>query len=54
MNIELEDVECSGRVLKYVIPTLPIEAVEDHNNLMVSRTAYLGFNPIQIFFPGLP
>jgi len=53
MNIELENVECSGRVLKCVIPSLPRETVEYLNNLMVSRTAYLGFNPTQIFFPCL-
>jgi len=51
MNIELEDVECSGRVLKCIIRTLPRETVKDHNNLMVCRTADLGFNPTQTCFP---
>ena len=53
MNIELEDAECSEHVLKCIITTLPRETVKGNNNLMVSQTAYVGFNPTQIFFPYL-
>jgi len=53
MNIELEDAECGGRVLNCIIPMLPRETVEDHNNLIVCRTADVGFNLNQIFFPYL-